>query len=240
MDDGARDLETSSAMVGLAVSAGTTDIVATPHANLEYKFQPDLISARIDELQGMARSSIRIHRGCDFHLSFDNIQDALANPTKYTINHHHYLLVEFSDLAIFHTSTEILARLLAAGMVPVITHPERNPILQNRLDQLRFWVGMGCLLQVTGQSLLGDFGSRIQSFSEVLLKQNLVHFLASDAHDTEHRPPCLDRVRTWTEKKYSASLAERLTVANPKATLTGAPLPKVEDKPPRKWYQFRD
>src|SRR5438552_626681 len=76
VDDGARTLAESLEMLELARAAGTTDIVATPHANAEYAFNPELIARRIAELSGHA--ALRIHSGCDFHLQFDNIADAVA------------------------------------------------------------------------------------------------------------------------------------------------------------------
>src|SRR5438093_8548781 len=85
VDDGAQTLDESLEMLELARSAGTTDIVATPHANAEYGFNPELIGQRIAELRGHV--DLRIHSGCDFHLQFDNINDAVAHPEKYTINH---------------------------------------------------------------------------------------------------------------------------------------------------------
>ncbi|MEZ5355892.1 MAG: CpsB/CapC family capsule biosynthesis tyrosine phosphatase [Bryobacteraceae bacterium] len=243
MDDGARSFEESLAMVRMAAESGTTDIVATPHANLEYSFDPDLIGERILALEEAIRTAgepgPRIHRGCDFHLAYDNVQDAVAHPGKYTINHGRYLLVEFSNLAIFHTTTEIFDRLLNAGMVPVITHPERNPLLQQRLPQLRQWAEMGVLLQVTAGSLLGSFGSRAREFSETLLAENLVHCIASDAHDTERRTPRLDEAREWIEKRYNAALAQALTAGNPGAMIANEPLPAPCDPPkPKKWYRF--
>lgn len=224
-------------MVRMAAESGTTDIVATPHANLEYEFRPDVIAARIAALQKEAGAAIRIHRGCDFHLSFDNIQDAQANPARYAINGGRYLLVEFSDLAIFHTTTEVFDRLMDAGLVPIITHPERNHLLQMRLPQLREWVEMGCLMQVTAGSLTGRFGSKAKDFSKTLLDNRMVHFIASDAHDTEHRPPVLDEAREWLARKYGDAVAERLTESNPRAVVDNAPLPPAAEEPePRKWY----
>jgi len=64
-------------MLRLAAESGTTDIVASPHANHEYKFQPEVIAERLRELRQAIDGAIRIHTGCDFHLSYDNIQDSL-------------------------------------------------------------------------------------------------------------------------------------------------------------------
>ncbi len=88
-------------MLRMAEEHGTTDIVATPHANPNYKFDPQVISQRITEVSVAYGGPVKLHRGCDFHLSYDNIQDAIENPQKYTIDGGPYLLVEFSDLLIF-------------------------------------------------------------------------------------------------------------------------------------------
>src|SRR3954463_8082792 len=124
LDDGAKTLGESVEMPRFAASAGTPDIVAPPHANSRYPFDGRLIDARINELQ--PHSTVRIHRGCDFHLQFENIQDAIAHPTRYTINGGPYLMVEFPEVGVFAGADEILSRLLDAGMIPVVTHPERN------------------------------------------------------------------------------------------------------------------
>src|SRR5580698_8248499 len=178
MDDGAHTLEESVAMVRMAAEHGTTDLVCTPHANITYRFEPELIRDRLAEVAEAAGTAVRLHSGCDFHLSYDNIQDAIEHPEKYTINHHRYLLVEFSDLLIFNNTAEIFSRLQDAGMTPVITHPERNGLLRQRVDQIAKWVETGACVQVTGQSLLGEFGRRAAEFSRTLLDRKLVHFLA--------------------------------------------------------------
>jgi protein-tyrosine phosphatase len=241
LDDGARTFGDSLAMLRLAQEHGTTAIVATPHANLEYRYDPELISRRIEEMSHALGGSIQIHRGCDFHLSYDNIQDAIANPRKYTINGGPYLLVEFSDLLIFKNTAEIFARLQDAGMIPIITHPERNDLLRQRIDQITAWVGAGALNQVTAQSLTGRFGKRAAEFAKLLLERDLVHFLASDGHDCEHRPPRMDQAYAWVLDRYGEATAEALCRTNPQAAITGEPLaltPKDVSSSPRKWYHI--
>ena len=227
-------------MLHIAADSGTTDLVGTPHANLQYKFDPAVIRDRVAELSA-AVPNIRLYSGCDFHLSYDNIQDALDHPDKYTINHRNYLLVEFSDLLIFRNTSDIFARLQDAGMRPIVTHPERNGLLRQRVNEIESWVAAGALVQVTGQSLLGEFGRRALDFSRTLLDRRLVHFIASDAHDCEHRPPRLDLAHAWLAKNYSEEVANALCIENPAAVLTGDPLePLPADAPtePRKWYQI--
>lgn len=241
LDDGAVTLEDSVAMARMAAENGTTDLVATPHSNLMYRFEPERIRERLAEVAAAEGGAVRLYSGCDFHLSYDNIQDAIANPRKYTINQKCYLLVEFSDMLIFRNTREIFSRLQDAGMVPVVTHPERNGLLRQRAEELESWIEAGARAQVTAQSLTGDFGRHAQEFCRTLLDRRLVHFVASDAHDCQRRPPRLDEAYAWLKKRYGEPVAEALCVTNPRATLTGEALDISEKEVvsgPRKWYQI--
>lgn len=243
LDDGPHTMEESVAMVRMAAQAGTTDIVATPHANLEFDFDPQRVAVQAGELSAAVGQTIRIHTGCDFHFSYDQIQDAFANPFKYTISGHQYLLVEFPDLLIPKTVDEVLARLLAAGIVPVITHPERNRRLQQQRERLEEWVRVGCLTQVTAQSFFGRFGPAARDFSRELMRRDLVDFIASDAHDCEDRPPRLDDAYNYVARQYGPERATRLLVTNPRAALDGSPFepPPPVSTPLRRWgFGFRD
>jgi len=239
LDDGAKTREQSLEMLEIAGRSGTTDIVATPHANGQYPFQPDVVQQQIAELAGA--SPVRIYPGCDFHLQFDNIEDALANPAKYTLNHTAYLLVEFPDVSIFHTTDEILAQLVDGGMVPIISHPERNVQLRRRLNDLARWVEAGCYVQVTAGSYLGVFGKPAKSSAYELLERGLTHFVASDAHDCRFRPPSLHDAYTALADRWGEDAIRPLFVENPRAVVAGDAvefdLPQNAARP-RKWYRF--
>jgi protein-tyrosine phosphatase len=240
LDDGAKTLDDSLAMLRIAGESGTTDIVGTPHASVEFAFDPELTRKRVAELSVAAGPGVRVHSGCDFHFKYDNIADALENPSKYTVNNKRYLLIEVSDLVIFKSTESDFERLQAAGMLLVITHPERNPLLQQRLEQLRRWVDMGCYLQVTGDSFFGRWGRKAKEFADELMKQDLVHFVASDAHGSHDRTPTLKPAFDYVAKKYGEKRAAHLFAINPGAALTGDPLVKTEVAPPakKKWYAF--
>jgi protein-tyrosine phosphatase len=149
--------------------------------------------------------------------------------------------VEFSDLLIFRNTAEIFGRLQEAGMIPIITHPERNQLLQMRIEEIAMWVEAGAYVQVTGQSLLGAFGKKAAEFARALLDRRLVHFIASDGHDLKHRPPTMNEAHAWLVKNYGQPVADVLCVDNPRATLNGnavnLPYMEVENRS-RKWYQI--
>lgn len=226
IDDGAKDLATSVAMIRMAYENGTTDIVATPHANSEYHFDTAVRMQRLIELRALAEVPIRIHAGCDFHMSPGNIQDALDNPQRYTVGGRNHLMVEFADFMIPPVTERVLDEFLDKGIVPVITHPERNPVLQksilsNKAERLRDWVEMGCLVQLTAQSITGDFGRKAKTASWELLDQELVHAVASDGHDLRHRPPRMDGAWLSVSKRMDVATARRLMIDNPSAIVCG-------------------
>ena len=238
LDDGAQMIEDSLAMLEIAARSGTTDLVATPHSNTQYVFRPELIAEQIAELQ--PRTPVRLHPGCDFHLSVGNIQDALAHPEKYTVNHGAYLLVEFPELVVFRAADEILRELVEAGMVPIISHPERNGHLRTEVDDLERWVKEGCYLQVTAASLTGLFGTVAQRSALQLIERGLVHVVASDAHNTRQRSPALGEAYERLVERWGEEAVRPLFVDNPAAVVASA---IIEDERPdlrrrRKWYQF--
>jgi protein-tyrosine phosphatase len=241
LDDGARSFEQAVEMVQLAAVNGTTDLVATPHSDLRYSYRPEEIDGRLVELREAVGNVIQLYRGCDFHLHYENLQDALSNPTKYTINGKRYLLVEFDDRIILQNTAELLERLQIVGIIPIITHPERNPLLRKRLDDLADWVASGALIQVTAQSFLGRFGQAARQATEELMSRRLVHFVASDAHDLKHRSPSLQASFQFVRRHYGSARAEALFVENPRATLKGTELPAEvlsTQKPARRWLSF--
>jgi protein-tyrosine phosphatase len=241
MDDGSKTLEQSIEMLKMAAAAGTTDLVCTPHANRDYDFEPLVIRERLQELEAGIGGALRLYTGCDFHLSYENIQDAITHPRKYTINQDRYLLVEFSELMIFRNTADIFGRLQEAGMMPIITHPERNQLLQMRIEEIAKWVESGAYVQVTGQSLLGQFGKKAAEFARTLLDRRLVHFIASDGHDLRRRPPTMNEAHAWLVKSYGQPMADALCIDNPRATLDGQAVnvPYMEGAIPRKkWYRI--
>lgn len=241
MDDGAKTLEDSMAMARMAVACGTRHIVATPHADSQYRYDPKLIEQRLEQVQRLIGPDLRIHRGCDFHLNYENIRLALEKPNCYSINGRGYLLVEFSDTLIMSSTQQIFTELMGAGLVPIVTHPERNPHLVKDIKRLRRWVDSGVFVQITAQSVLGKFGPDAQRCCLELLDSGLAHFVASDAHDTQRRPPRLDLAQNYITQRYGPEYAAILLEQNPGSVIEGRALiagPMTPPIPPKRWYQF--
>lgn len=229
VDDGARDWETSIEMCRIAKADGIEHIVATPHANDEYAYDRDKHEESLARLREIVGGIIQLSLGCDFHFSYDNIQDALKYPRRYCIGNTPYLLVEFNDYAIPPGTAEILARLMEAGVRPIITHPERNPILQRNPRMVVDWVKIGALVQVTANSITGRWGTTAQKVSLFLMQNQAVHVLATDAHGTRDRRPQMSEARDQVAKALGQAYADSLVEQNPAAIVEGKPLAKPHE-----------
>lgn len=232
LDDGPPDLETSIAMAKIAVEDGITDVVCTPHANGTYDYDPTLNAERIAALRDALAAEViplTLGMGCDFHLSYDNIQDAISHPAKYSINATGNLLVELPDYGLPQTLTETFYEMRLAGLTPILTHPERNPTLQKDAVRLAEWLRNGLLLQVTASSVLGHMGRAAEQMSHRLLADRWVHVLATDAHNTTTRLPRMSAAHAAVAKRYGTNYANLLCTENPRAIFDGTPLCAQEE-----------
>lgn len=224
LDDGPKSLESSLELANASIAEGVTHIVCTPHANHRYPYQPVLNRERLARLDEHLGAKITLGLGCDFHLAFDNIEELRRNPSDYTINRGTYLLTELPDFAISQNTTQLLFDLVAMGVTPIITHPERNPILAANVSRMGEWIGGGCLVQITAGSLIGRFGTRAKAVAHQLIKKSWAHFIASDAHSISKRPPAMQPAYKMVKAQYGQSTADRLCIANPYSAFLGKTL----------------
>jgi protein-tyrosine phosphatase len=224
VDDGPKSWEVAESMCRMAAADGIEHMVATPHSNDRYFYDREYLSSLLLELQRRIGDRPKLSLGCDFHLSFENMQSALEKPERYRIGSTRYLLVEFSNFSIPPHVDEWFTAMCAAGTVPIITHPERNPILQQSPPRVVQWIELGCTVQITASVFTGSWAARSRQVAEWLLKENAVHFLATDAHDIERRPPVLSAARKIVAKQFGEERAHALVKANPGAVVDNRPL----------------
>jgi protein-tyrosine phosphatase len=229
LDDGAESFQMSCAMAEMAIEDGVTHIIGTPHASPDHAFLPTLIRKRRDELQARFEGRLVLATGCDFHLSFENILDVRTNPNRYTLNQKNYLLVEFADYSIPPSLDQALHEMQLAGLQPIITHPERNPLIRAQPERLYKWLRQGCYVQITAQSLMGRFGEPAQEMTQEWLDANAVHFVASDAHNITSRPLRLKAAFEKLAATRGENVAQALLINNPLAAFEGRELPYVPE-----------
>jgi protein-tyrosine phosphatase len=212
-------------MCRIAANDGITHAVATPHANDRYAYDRVYLSSLLAQLQEKVGPALRLSLGCDLHLSYENLERVLDQPHTYTIGETNYLLIELSNFSVPIQLTDCFVRLGDRGLTPILTHPERNPILQQSPQRILEWAEQGCLMQVTASALTGYWGERAEIIARWLLERSAVHILASDAHDAKRRVPILSKARDVAEEIVGTEYAQGLVEGNPGAIVNGQPIP---------------
>ncbi len=221
IDDGAKSWEISEKMCAIALADGITHVVATPHASSKYQYNREIFSGMLTELQKKTEGKLKFSLGCDFNLSYDNIENLFVKPNDFLIEGTRYLLIELSEFAIPPRFLDLLFRMRAElDIIPILTHPERNPILQAHPDYVLQWLD-SCLVQVTANSLTGKWGRKAKDVAVWLLKKKAVHVIASDAHDLVHRPPLLSAAQKIAAGVVGAAAAFDLVQTHPLAIVQG-------------------
>jgi len=228
VDDGARTIEDSVEMCRLAVAAGTTTIVATPHMlHPQHHVPGPVAQQKVEEVRAAlaaARVPIEVVLAGEIHWSVD-VPAGLASgdllplsPTR------KYILFELPSSHVPTAFREVCWQFHLAGIYPVLAHPERNMEFCEHPDRLEAFHDAGILMQVTAMSLTGDFGRRARKISERWLEQGLVDLIASDGHSCRSRRPTMDAAAKVVRKISGPTAEEWLTHEAPRRVLAGEPV----------------
>lgn len=220
-DDGPSRLEAVLEMARIAADDGIRQIVATPHLK-ETIHPPERIRGLVSSFNDALRANaiqLEVFAGAEV----GSMLNASLLP-DYTLNGSNYILLEFPHSHLPQNAAEIVFNAVLAGLVPIVPHPERNPSVVRRPDLLFDLVGAGALIQVTAGSLVGDFGPEAKMCGQYLLENDLVHFLATDAHSPGWRRPVLTLGVKAAARIVGEAAARRLVTDNPASVLAGIPV----------------
>ena len=225
IDDGSESWETTAKMCRMAALDGITHIVATPHCDGHYDYDREHFTDMLATLSEVADGRLTFSIGCDFHVTPHTVADAMADPQRFAIGDSQYLLVEFDHHGIPTNASELLMALISRGMVPIVTHPERNAFLMKHPENVLRFIEEGCLVQVTANALTGYWGPKSRKAAEWLLHHEAIHVVASDAHDLKLRRPVLSEARDRVAALAGIETADALVTHNPAAIVAGQHVP---------------
>ncbi len=222
IDDGAPNLATSLAMARIAIADGIKTMACTPHIypGLYENTGPAIRQAVVD-LQAQlneADLALQITSGADTHITPDLIA-GLRTGRVPSLHNSRYFLLEPPHHVAPPRLAETVFDLLAAGYVPVVTHPERLSWIEDRYETFIDLARQGAWMQVTAGSLTGRFGSAAQYWGERLLDEGWVHILATDSHGVDRRPPLLAEGQRVAERWVGVEEARHLVQTRPQVIL---------------------
>ncbi len=247
LDDGPCTVEESVEMCRIAVEDGIETVVATPHFKPgRYETSSAAVFNAIEALKSEIRReklNLRLLPGAEVTVT-PELPDLLKTGAHLTINGgRRYFIAELPQDSIPPRWDAFLLSLMDSGKVPILTHPERNRWFWDHPEALYGFVARGGMVQITAVSLTGQLGDQIREFSGLLLRHNLVHSIASDAHDAGARMPVLAEAVNDAAGFIGRDRALALVTSIPRAIIEGrgislpAPVPLFAGPRKKTWIE---
>jgi protein-tyrosine phosphatase len=227
VDDGPRELSEAVDLCAAAAEEGIEIIVATPHVlrGRWPSFSRRELESRLTELQSRVGPTPRLLLGSEYFFSHDMADLLREGTTVFPLAAGRYVLLELPANSVPPMFNQPLYRAQLEGWLPILAHPERNTVFQAGPELLEALIEHGLRVQVTATSLTGAFGAQARHAAETFLRRGLVHFIATDAHNKDKRPPRMKEALAALREIVGDAAAQALTVENPRAVIENRPLP---------------
>ena len=226
IDDGATDLAMALDMARMAAADGITTVACTPHIYPGlYDNTRDGIVAAIAALQAQLDQegiALRLVEGADVHLDLGLLQGIRGGRIP-TLAGSRYLLLEPPHHVAPPNFEGVVFELMAAGIIPVITHPERLGWVEHHYDLFVRLSRRGAWMQVTAGALTGRFGRRVKYWGERFVDEGHCMLLATDAHHPQRRPPLLAEAREAVAARLGAAEAGHMVQTRPAGIVSDLP-----------------
>lgn len=200
MDDGAKDMATSSNMLRKAYDTGVEAIVFTSHCYpTSAKDVERFITKRTKQLEFFRFDFIETpkfyKRGCEVHLTGDISQ--IPNIRQLCIEDTDYMLLEMPMKMWTDETIENVYKLTLLGIKPIIAHDERN--MHQRMELRNALYDLDVLIQVNAPSfMMREYKKELDRLFAI----GMAHVIGTDMHNLTSRPPCFDKARRIIKKRY--------------------------------------
>lgn len=200
IDDGPDSWEESLELARLLTDEGVEIAITTPHWIKGSVWQPESghVVDLVDQLNLKLREKdipLSVLPGMEVGIN-EKLAELVSSREILTLGGGNHILVETPYVSIPYGIKEIMFRLKVSGLEPIMAHPERCSEIQGNPKILEEIVDCGASTQVTTASFLGYFGKGARECAIRLAKEGLIHFVASDAHSPDKRPPEIKKALT--------------------------------------------
>lgn len=222
VDDGSESLEESIEMAKIAESEGITRIVNTSHCHFDFKYKKgNELKLELEKFnQALKEENINIEvlLGNELYYTSDLIE-RFDELDFFSMNNSKYILMEFSPINFPKNIEDVIYEIKIRGYIPIIAHAERYKQVQEDVNIMLDCIKEGALIQVNASSILGKNGEKVEDTSKKLLDNNMVHFVATDAHSSNRRRPLIKDSYNYILKNYGKEVSEKLFIENPTAVI---------------------
>jgi protein-tyrosine phosphatase len=191
-DDGVGSVGEGLKLCAEAARRGTSVLYATPHVwphlELSAEREVEVREAHAEMAPRAAAFGLDLRLGFELSPSPTLLEEDLW---RYRLGGLEAVLMELPFAGSINLAERLAEEIEAAGLTPVIAHPERADAIQDDPTTPSAYSERGWLLQVNATSLLGYHGRVPYETGWRLLEQGFADLVGSDGH-RKRRPPFLD------------------------------------------------
>ncbi|HHW57024.1 MAG TPA: capsular biosynthesis protein [Clostridia bacterium] len=225
LDDGSESVDISKEMALIAVEDGIKSIVATPHyIEYEHEVSKKAILKSCQELNQLLIQNginLKILPGCEAFISPTLVESYKKGEIMSINDMGKYILIELPVTNYPEYVEDVIFDFKVIGVIPIIAHIERYSYVRGDFEVIYRLINKGALMQVNSTSIIGLFGDKLKNKAIELVKHNMVHFIASDAHTTRGRSPRIARAFEILKKERIKDTYIDYLIANSQKIIYG-------------------
>ena len=222
VDDGSSNMDETVEMLKIAASQGISDMIVTPHYKQGRVGTPkeviDRMITEVEKYAALSGISIKLHPGTEIFYN-SSLEEKLESGWLATMNGTEHVLVEFSPSDNFQYIRNAIDDRMGLGYRPIVAHVERYQCTLAKVENVRDLKRMGCKIQVNASSIAGTLGFKVKLYAKKLLKEELIDFIGTDAHDPKTRKPEIEKCAEVIRKHCSPEYADAILFENAKNDL---------------------
>jgi protein-tyrosine phosphatase len=225
VDDGPESPDDAMTMLQLEYDCGVRTVYLTPHYRRNmFESPPELRRKHFERLKQLCAErfpDLELRLGCELYANMDMLQQ-VGEDGCLTMDSTEFVLLEFPMYAEKRYMIERCQSLLHSGYSPIIAHAERYRAIRRDPGLLQTLADMGVYIQMNAASIIGKEGLLWKWFCKKAMERGLLHFIGSDAHDTDQRRPDLEKCAQYLEKTMGAEYRDQIMILNPQEILEGS------------------
>lgn len=222
VDDGSKDMDETLEMLRIAADNGITDMIFTPHYKQGQVGTPrSIIEKMIVDVCSAAKANgieMRIYPGTEIYYN-SSLEEKLESGWLSKMADSEYVLLEFSPFETFPYIKNAMDDIYSLGYHPILAHVERYQCMLGSMENARILHKMGVQIQVNAGSVAGDYGFKVKHFIKKLLKEQLVDYLGTDAHNATGRKPAMEKCAEVVRKICDEDYANAILYGNAQSYL---------------------
>jgi protein-tyrosine phosphatase len=188
IDDGAKDIDDSLALIRGMKEFGYKKLITTPHIMTDaYRNTPEIIGSGLEKVKQALKEAeidIELEAAAEYYFDFD-FEKKVKEGNVMTFGNK-YLLWEIPFINPPDNMNNLIFEMTTRGYKPVLAHVERYGFWNHNFEKYEELSDRGVLLQMNINSVTGHYSIPTKKAAQWLIEKDMISFVGSDCHHVGH------------------------------------------------------